>query len=136
MVRVALRANKRPRSRRRCSLQELTVDVKVDPLGVEAEETGDVLTLGQRHPVWPGHIGVDYLAKILCRAGTRHALVRAVAGGLCRCQEMHADVRLRQVEADGEAGLEEEARLRRLGDGYSVDFNPDVSRARQDLDAL
>src|SRR5262249_37061783 len=77
-------------------LLELSVDIEVDLLGVEADKAGDSLALGQRSPIRPGDIVDDRLAEPE-RPVLGLSLVGAMAGGRAGRQELHMHVCLRDV---------------------------------------
>src|ERR1700738_2756960 len=115
------------------ALLEDAVHVDVHLLVVEAGQTRDLLRLGQRGAVDPDEVFVH------CRAGVHRPvacgpLVRALSLRVGGAQQVHPDVREREVVAGGQAGLEQDARLAAVCDGDPVDLDPDVPRAGQDVD--
>ena len=63
------------------------------------------------------------------------ALVRAVGARALGCS-VDADVLARQVEAQRQVGLGQQAGARGLGDDVAVDLDPDRPRAPADVDAM
>src|SRR4051812_42698128 len=79
-------------------LLQHAVDVDVGLLVVEGDESGDLLALQQRRPVRPGEVVVDAVGRAH-RPVLRLPLVRAMAHGVARDQQVEPDVRLGQVVA-------------------------------------
>src|SRR5689334_302291 len=84
----------------------------------KADEAFDLRTLGNRIAIAPGEIGMD-LAAGFDRPIRRDAFIRAAGGGIARNQQIAPDIVERNVVTNGMAGLEDERRPARIGDGFT-----------------
>src|SRR6187551_1313135 len=77
---------------------QLAVDVDIDLLGVEADQSGDLLALRERGRVGPRDVRANVVPRSQ-RPVLRRALVRAMTHALAPDQKIHADVGHRHVVA-------------------------------------